>query len=172
MSTSPLRIRMLEEALGGHWVEHTQSPAVQTSFSFDRLKKLQNDQLELRAVFRATLYIAFPDKPCEHLAEALNMKPSYCEKIRGAINGEDDRKVQWEWFAPLLENAKAAAFFAAWFNDRLGFQPPIRVKREVAAEDEVKARRKAFAKLPLELREVYERQIAEELGVDVEDLPR
>jgi hypothetical protein len=163
-----MRPEMPEGSLGGHRVSHTHDTprAEQTAFNWAQKKQLEGDQVALRALFGAAVRAA---GGIDWLTAALDKQPSYATKIGEAINGYADRKVQLDWFAPLLEDPRAAELILGWLSERCKFEPPIRSRVVDEAED-AKISREILESLPEPQRTAFRQERARRLGVRVEDL--
>lgn len=148
-------------------MKNTQSPEDgQTAFSFDALQRLQGDQLQLRALFGAMLRKA---GGADWLAEALNREPSYASKIFDAANGVKNRKVQLDWFAPMLDDPGAAELLLSFLSERCGFQPPVRL-RTVTKEQIHEAAAAVLSDMDPIVKKGVRQEIARRLGVRIEDI--
>lgn len=169
-SSSAAPRNMPKNALGGHRVSstHVALSADQTAFSFDAAVKRAGDQSELRSLFGAMVRAA---GDADWLATALDQKPSYANRINEAIRGDEDRKIQLEWLAPLLDDQSAAEMLLTWLSNRCGYEPPVRAKRDVPIEDINAAAREVLAEIKdEEQRDLMKKRIAKKLGVRVEDV--
>ena len=169
-SSSSSSKTMPSRALGAHRVPSTllNTGAPQTTFSFDAVVKLSGDQVALRAVFGAMVRAS---GGADWLATALDKEPSYANRINEAINGVQDRKIQFEWFAPLLDDEAAMEILLCWLSERAHYEPPVRQKRDVPVEDINTAAREVIAEIKdEETRDLMKKRIAKKLGVRVEDV--
>lgn len=139
----------------------------QMGFSFEQQRRLEGNQDFLNELFRDALKAA---GTVEWLTRALNRKPSYESKINDAIAGRDDRNVQFEWLAPLLDDPDAADVIVTRFNERCGYMPPVR--RKVAERSELgEAALEVMAEIKdEEQRELFKRRIAKKVGVRADDV--
>lgn len=159
-----------DRLVGGQWDKSSHQPPTieQTAFSWDRQARLEADQVQLRALFAAMVRTA---GGVDWLAKALNEKPGYASKITDAINGAKKRRIQLNWFPPLLEDPRAAEILLGWLSERCHYSPPVRA-RQVTSEEEAAAAREVIAELEPELSELMRRRVAKKLGVRFEDLKR
>jgi hypothetical protein len=136
------------------------------SFSWDAKARVQETQTELRQLAAAAVRHA---GGAAWLAAALDREPSYETKINDALAARDERRIQLDWLAPLLDDLIASEMIVSWLCARCGFEPPVR-KRTTTPEQEGQAARAVFARLPESIKSGLRAEMARELGVRVEDL--
>jgi hypothetical protein len=157
-----------EGPLGGHRVESSQvKPGTeQTAFNWAQKQQLENDQAALRTMFAAAVRAA---GGIDWLTAALDKQPSYATKIGEAINGVADRKVQFDWLAPMLDDPRASAIILGWLSERMKFEPPVKSRVVDPAADAAECRA-ILESLPEPQRTAFRQERAKRLGVRLEDL--
>jgi hypothetical protein len=107
----------------------------------------------------------------EWLTAALNREPSYVARVSDAMNERDQRPAQLPWLAPLIDDAAAADLFISWLCEHCGYEPPVKVKREISDTDLNEAAREVISEMKDdEQRDLMRARIAKRLGVRVEDV--
>lgn len=168
MSVRAMGSDMPEVPPGTHWGKgQRQLPtAEQTAFSFDAQARLESDQTQLRALFCAAVRTY---GGVDALTAALNREPSYAKKIADACNGYGDRKVQLDWFAPLLTDPACFDLFMGWLCERGGYAAPVR-DRKVTREQIAAEATAVVAEMDAIVKDGVRKEVARRLGVRVEDV--
>lgn len=128
--------------------------------------RIDRRQRELRALFARMVQKA---GGADWLTAMLDQRPSYMSKIVEALHGSDDRKVQLDWLAPLLEDAAAAELLLTALSDWCGFESPVR-RRVVSREQLAAAAAEVVAETSGAMKDAMREAIAKKLGVRPEDV--
>jgi len=165
--TSPIGVP--EIGRGSHGEEPSPSlpPTGQRSLPFDKHERLLADHRNLYALAAAMVRKA---GGVEWLAAALDREPSYGSKISEGLNERNGKHFQLDWLAPLLDDADASDLLMGWLCERLGYEPPVRVRRDVSEADFARAARELIAEMDPDYAAVQRRKLAKKLGVRIQDV--
>jgi len=170
MASMPRTMR--QDSPGSHRVELSRSASgpEQQGFSFAEKAQVDATKRELLAMFVEAVKLVKERGGVSWLTSKLDCAPSYESKINGAINGEQDRKVQLDWFAPLLDDPNAADFIAAWICQRTKHEPPV--KKRVIEDSAIEtAAREVIAEMKdHDQRDLMRARIAKKVGCRPEDV--
>ncbi len=174
MRVLPLKgLLMSEEPLGQQWGKEppTSPSAKQVELSFDAKEKYLAARRHFYVMFAAMVSRAGGDfAVAKRMGVSDEEAHNIAKKIREAMHGASDRKLQYDWF--VAANLDDDAGFLA-LESQSEFQhcePPVKERRVIDPEAFAKASREVFAEMDPDHKEVHRKKLAKKLGIRVEDI--
>jgi hypothetical protein len=164
ISTSPV---VADRGTEGHCGKNSQ-PASDDDAPHNNSAENQELIADGYEVVRAAVKLFGPQKK---LAFALGKDPRYGDRIGEGINREGDHYTYLDWLVPLLRNPRSSEALLQYLCRIAGREMPAPRKTPTKPETDARRARKVREKYGQLLLDI-DREIADEDGISVADLPR